>query len=107
MGHPPPLKPKAGLNGPPSAYSVYRSQSSAVGMPENVAMKGRSRGKSVAGVHHRRLGQGGAQILGRVHRSVVDAHFIVQMRAGAAAGESYVADHVAAAHMLARRHRES
>src|SRR5579862_9468270 len=47
-----------------------------------------------------KLCEGGAQELVRVHRRVVNAHFIMQVRPGAAAGESHVADDLALMHRL-------
>ena len=48
-----------------------------------------------------------AQILVGIHRGIVDADFIVKMRTGAAAAEADVADHVAAADVLAGGNREA
>ena len=43
----------------------------------------------------------------RIHRGVVDANFVMQMRPGAAAGKSDIADDLAALHALAVGHRKS
>ena len=48
-----------------------------------------------------------AQILIRIHRGVVDADFVVKMRTGTAAAEADIADHVAAADVLAGGNREA
>src|SRR6476620_11831716 len=54
---------------------------------------------------HVRVGH--AQILVRIHRDVVDAHFVVKMWAGAASAVANVADGVAAVHMLSGINREA
>jgi glucose/arabinose dehydrogenase len=48
---------------------------------------------------------GGAQILVRIDRNMMDAHLIVQVRPGGAARLAHVADHLAAHHMLAGHDR--
>src|SRR2546423_13444028 len=45
----------------------------------------------------------GAQIFVRIHRGVVDANFVVQMRAGAASARSDIAEDVATVDRLAAR----
>ena len=48
-----------------------------------------------------------AQILIGIHRGVVDADLVMQVWTGAAAAEADIADHVAAANVLARGNREA
>src|SRR5262249_30893068 len=47
-----------------------------------------------------RLREGGAQVLVRIHRCVVDVNFVVDVRAGAASALPDETDHVAALHVL-------
>src|ERR1022692_4508239 len=54
--------------------------------------------REVVGGH---LGEGGAQVLVRVDRHVVDAHFVVKVGSGGAAGLADVADDLAAGDVLA------
>src|SRR5450631_1685422 len=49
----------------------------------------------------RHLGKGGAQVLVRVDGHVVDAHFVVEVGAGGAAGLADIADDLAAGDVLA------
>src|ERR1035437_8507221 len=60
---------------------------------------------NLAGVVERDLLVGAAQIFVRIHRNLVDAHLIVQVRTGRAARLANVADHLAAGHMLAGHNR--
>src|SRR5271157_2226218 len=64
-----------------------------------------SQRSSLAGIAEGDLLVGDAQILVRIDRNLVDAHLIVQVRAGGAAGLAYKSDHLAANHMLADGNR--
>src|SRR5580658_191833 len=53
------------------------------------------------------MGDGHAEVLVGIYRSVIDADFVVKMRPGGASALSDIANHVAAMHCLACRHRET
>src|SRR5436309_894054 len=53
------------------------------------------------------LGKCNAQIFVGIYWSIVDAHFVMQMRAGTAAGLAYVGDYIAALDALASAYRIS
>src|SRR5438128_1276631 len=51
--------------------------------------------------------QRGAHVFVRVHRHIINMHFVVDVRASAASALAYVADHVTALHFLAHCDGES
>ena len=53
------------------------------------------------------MGDRDAKVFIRIDRSIVDADFVVKMRAGGASAETDITDRVAAMNMLPRRDREA
>src|SRR5271157_6106610 len=62
---------------------------------------------SVLSARAERRGDLGAQVFVRVDRRIVNSHFVVQVRSGAASAHSDVSDHLPLAHRLPIRHREA